>query len=307
MGDFRDDPVEQWQYQPELPPTKTDEPVNKTDQASNEATHAPRRRERKHSEAKRPTKKSKRRPLIPRPKSRLGRWGAELAFVAVAALALSFILKTFFIQSFFIPSESMEDTLAVDDRVVVSKLAPGPLRVHRGDIVVFRDPGDWLQAAPTYPERSGVAKWMHSAVQAVGLAPATDQLYLVKRVIGVAGDKVECVIEQSDKLGGTIHVNGAALDETYLKEGSSPCTEQMSVVIPDNSVWLMGDNRQHSADSRFHRLGETNGSVDLGDVVGVAKIRMWPLSRFSILSNPGDVFRDVPNPADVEQPPTEGG
>jgi signal peptidase I len=230
-------------------------------------------------------------------------WGLakEVAFIALAAVVLSFVLKTFLVQSFFIPSVSMQDTFLIDDRVMVSKLAPGPLGVHRGDIVVFADPGGWYSGAPL-PELTGAGAWVHGALQALGLAPSTAEDFLIKRVIGTGGDQVECVLgtedQNSDQLpDGVVHVNGVPLDETrYIKPGSIPCTEEFDVTVPDGHLWLMGDNRQQSSDSRAHMAGEGRGFVDLDMVVGVAKIRTWPLSRLALLRNPGAVFADVPEP-----------
>lgn len=234
----------------------------------------------------------------------IGRCAKEVAFVALAAIVLSFILKTFLIQSFFIPSESMEDTLLVDDRVMVSKLAPGPFTVHRGDIVVFSDPGGWLGSKQDLPESTGAAAWLHGALQAIGLAPMTDEEFLIKRVVGTGGDTVECRMGLADNNGnglpdGVMVVNGVQLDETYVKPGEAPCETEFKVVVPDGALWVQGDNRSHSGDSRMH-----DQAVDLDLVVGVAKIRTWPLNRIAILTNPGDVFRNVPDPGSV---PQEGG
>jgi signal peptidase I len=228
----------------------------------------------------------------------------------LAAIVLSFVLKTFLVQSFFIPSPSMEDTLLIDDRVMVSKLAPGPLPVNRGDVVVFTDPG-WLHA-PTLPSRTGVAAWIDGALQAIGLAPSTADDFLIKRVIGTAGDKVECVIGGEDVnanglMDGTIHVNGTPIDETvYLKPGEVACEADLDVTVPAESLWMMGDNRSQSGDSRAHMDGEGGGSIKISNVVGVAKIRTWPLNRLAILRNPGAVFADVPDPV-ADAPDTEGG
>ena len=107
------------------------------------------------------------------------------------ALTLSFIVKSFLVQAFFIPSESMQDTLLVGDRVVVSKLTPGPFDLERGDIVVFEDPGDWLSPTPE-ASRGPVLDGVRDALMFVGLLPDTSEGHLIKRVIGLPGDRVQC-------------------------------------------------------------------------------------------------------------------
>ncbi|MCL2787530.1 MAG: signal peptidase I [Micrococcales bacterium] len=248
-------------------------------------------------------RKKQRRPLFPPAKTRWGRMGREVGFVVVAAIVLSFLLKTFLLQTFFIPSESMETTLLIDDRIIVSKLAPGPLKVHRGDIVVFRDPGGWLPRSVT-EENANSGSAFHRALQAVGLAPASDESYLVKRVIGTGGDTVECEIKLDPAIPegapiptGVMKVNGVEIEETYLDEDTIPCTEALEFTVPADALWVMGDNRQHSGDSRAHENDPNlHGAIGLKDVVGVAKLRMWPLSRWGVLSNPGKVFASVPEP-----------
>jgi len=206
------------------------------------------------------------------------------------------------VQSFFIPSISMQDTLLINDRVMVSKLAPGPFDVHRGDVVVFKDPPEgWLAGAPELPAESGIGAWFHGALQAIGLAPNSSEEFLIKRTIGVGGDTVECIIGEEDLNGngvmdGKISVNGAVLEETYVKDGEPACEAPLDVVVPDGALWVMGDNRGHSGDSRVHDTGSLHGAIDLKLVVGVAKIRTWPLNRFALMRNPGAVFADVPDP-----------
>jgi signal peptidase I len=232
---------------------------------------------------------------------RVARTIRDLLIVVVAALALSFLLKQVLVQTFSIPSGSMAQTLEEGDRVLVSKLAPGPLAVHRGDIVVFKDPGEWLSPPPA-ANRSIVGEVWHAFLQGVGLAPPDDDQFLIKRVIGMGGDTVECQVAGAGQ-AGALSVNGEVLSEPYLAEGAMPCTEQLSVTVPDGAVWVMGDNRQGSMDSRYHRGGESDGAVDMDLVVGVAKVRLAPftkLSRLALLRNPGATFVDVPHPGLAE-------
>jgi signal peptidase I len=215
----------------------------------------------------------------------------ELAFTALVVVVVSFVLKTFVVQSFYIPSESMEDTLLVNDRVMVSKLAPGLFDVHRGDIVVFHDPQGWSNDTLDLPGDSGVWAWLHGAAQSLGLAPESADDFIIKRVIGLPGDQVAC-----DGYGVPVAVNGQPLEEPYLKAGVEPSDVAFSVEVPTDALWVMGDNRANSWDSRYHQEQALGGAIPSEKVVGVAKLRLWPLSRLGVLRNPGDVFRDVPAP-----------
>lgn len=218
---------------------------------------------------------------------RLAAWLKETVIIVVSALVLSMIIKTFLVQSFYIPSGSMEDTLMVGDRVLVSKLAPGPLDLHRGDIVVFKDPGGWLP--PSADEQSGVSRVVTDALTYVGLLPQDSGEHLIKRLIGLPGDRVECCDDQ-----GRMSVNGVPLDEPYLAPGAEPSEMEFSVVVPDGHLWVMGDNRQNSQDSRYKQGDPGGGSVPLKNVVGVAFVILWPVDHWTLLRNPGDTFAEVP-------------
>jgi signal peptidase I len=213
----------------------------------------------------------------------------DAAFVVVAAVILSFLLKTFLIQSFYIPSASMVPTFERLDRVLVTKLAPGILEVHRGDIVVFENPGGWITSEAPPEHSGGIAGGLRSLAEAVGLAPADSKDFLIKRVIGVGGDEVAC-----EGAGSPVTVNGVPLDETYVAPGSAPSLTAFSVLVPPDAIWLMGDNRAQSADSRSHMDQSLGGAVALEDVVGIAQVRTWPLDRVALLRNPGQVFAAVP-------------
>jgi signal peptidase I len=214
-------------------------------------------------------------------------WLRETAIIVVSALVLSVLIKTFLVQSFFIPTSSMESTLEVDDRVLVSKLTPGPFDLHRGDIVVFRDPGGWLE--PSEPGPGGWRGVVQDAMTFVGLLPQDAGEHLIKRVIGLPGDTVECC----DDLG-RVSVNGVPLDEPYVADQVRPSELEFSVVVPPDSLWVMGDNRQNSRDSRYHQGDPGGGAIPMANVVGVAFLTMWPLDRATVLRNPGETFADVP-------------
>ncbi|WP_286218035.1 signal peptidase I [Paraoerskovia sediminicola] len=210
----------------------------------------------------------------------------EVAIVLVSALLLSWLIKTFVVQAFYIPSESMEDTLIVDDRVMVSRSVPDLFDVNRGDIVVFKDPGGWL--GPGYaPEKGPVA----DVLTWIGLLPQDSGEHLIKRVIGTPGDHVTCCDDS-----GRVEVNGVGIDETYIRPGSEPSEIEFDATVPDGMLFVMGDNRQHSADSRYNTGNPGGGFVPMDNVVGSAFVLVWPFDRFTLLRNPGDVFADVPAP-----------
>ncbi|PFG38499.1 signal peptidase I [Georgenia soli] len=220
-----------------------------------------------------------------------GGWFRETLTVMVSALILSVLIKTFLAQAFYIPSGSMENTLELGDRVMVNKLAPGPFELDRGDIVVFVDPGDWLGELP--PDTRPA--WQRTATQVltwIGLLPQDAGHHLIKRIIGTGGDTVECCDAQ-----GRLMVNGEPIDEPYLKPGTEPSEMEFSVTVPEDHVWLMGDNRSNSADSRAHLGDPGGGSVPVKNIVGRAFVVLWPADRITLLDNPEKTFAHVPEPS----------
>ena len=169
----------------------------------------------------------------------------DLLTILGSALVLSLLLKTFLIRSFFIPSGSMLETLQINDRIVVNELVPNVVPIERGDVVVFRDPGGWLGPVQTkqLPLTTQVADWFLSSF---GVTAPDSDVHLVKRVIGIAGDHVVCCDAKK-----RITVNGVPLDEPYIKKGEVPSTVDFDVIVPADSIWVMGDNRGNSEDSRF--------------------------------------------------------
>ena len=223
-------------------------------------------------------------PRAPGAGRHLGAAVREMVVVAAMALALSFIVKTWLMQAFYIPSDSMEDTLVRHDRVVVSKLTPGPMDLKRGDVVVFADPGNWLQEPPP-SDRGAFLNTVRDGLIFIGLLPDTSEGHLIKRVIGVPGDRVVCC-DKKDR----ITVNGSPLKEPYIKPGQKPSDTTFDVTVPAGRVWVMGDNRGNSADSRFH----DPGAVPIDLIVGRAVAIVWPLDRISMLSDYPDTFAAVP-------------
>ncbi|MFJ9432756.1 signal peptidase I [Streptomyces sp. NPDC101490] len=212
------------------------------------------------------------------PKKQRSFW-KELPLLVGIALVLALLIKTFLVQAFSIPSESMMNTLQKGDRVLVDKLTPWfGSEPERGEVVVFHDPGGWLEGQ-TAPEPNVVQKFLSF----IGLMPSAEEKDLIKRVIAVGGDTVSC------KEGGKVVLNGVALDETsYLYPGSLPCQDSFGPIkVPEGRIWVMGDNRQNSLDSRFHQQLPGGGTVSSDEVVGRAVVIAWPVTRWATLPVPG--------------------
>ncbi|MEU3826324.1 signal peptidase I [Streptomyces sp. NPDC029080] len=218
-----------------------------------------------------------------RPKKPRSFW-KELPILIGIALVLALLIKTFLVQAFSIPSDSMQNTLQEGDRVLVDKLTPWfGSEPERGEVVVFHDPDNWLAGEPT-PNPNPVQK----VLSWIGLMPSAEEKDLIKRVIGVGGDTVEC------KNSGPLKVNGKALDEPYVYPGNTPCSVddqggQFTVKVPKGYIWVMGDHRQNSRDSRYNQSDKHHGMVPVKDVVGRAIVKAWPINRWGTLPIP-DTF-----------------
>ena len=213
----------------------------------------------------------------------------EVGLVLVVALGLSLLIKTLLVQAFFIPSPSMQNTLIKGDRVLVSKLTPGPFDLKRGDVVVFKDPGGWLPPAVDQPEDK-IQSTVRSGLRFVGLLPADSDEYLIKRTIGLPGDKVACC-----DASGKLTVNGTSIDEPYIFPGDDPSDKKFSITVTPGHLWVMGDHRSDSEDSRYQPT-LADGMVPMKNVVGKAFIKVWPLDRFALMRNPSSTFAKVPAP-----------
>jgi len=183
------------------------------------------------------------------------------------------LVRLFLFGFYVIPSGSMMDTIEPGDRVITSKLTPKVFKLQRGDVVVFKDPDHWLQQ-----ENSG----------------KLGGDFLIKRLIGLPGDTVAC-----EGPGKPITINGTAIDESsYIRRGVDPSAFPFSVKVTAGHVFVMGDNRSNSADSRYHQDDSSHGLVPVSDVVGVGLVKYWPLNHISTLDSHHDVFKDVPEGTD---------
>ena len=225
------------------------------------------------------------------PARRSGTPWYELPILVVIALLLALILKTFFVQAFYIPSASMENTLQGGnpdcsncgtsaghpyDRVLVNKLVYRFRSPRRGEIVVFKGPPRWPNETNYSPPSNPISSFLHRVTSAIGLAPSGGSDF-IKRVIGVGGDTISC---HNDIL----RVNGHVLSEPYLYPGSHQCSgdgfEGRTVHVPQGDIWVMGDHRDESSDSRI------NGPVPVSDVIGRAFVVIWPISDWKSLPIP---------------------
>ncbi|MFC7402642.1 signal peptidase I [Citricoccus sp. GCM10030269] len=210
----------------------------------------------------------------------------EIVLIVLITILASFLVKTFLFRAYYIPSGSMEQTLQINDRIFVNLLVPGPFELDRGDVVVFEDSKGWL-GRPAPAANNAVQE----ALEFIGLMPDSSEQHLVKRVIGMPGDRVECCSDD-----GQLIVNGTAVQEPYLHPGSAPSEMPFDVTVPEGHIWVMGDHRDASADSRMHQDGPGNGFISLDDVTGRAEIIAWPVAHWGDAGSNRDAFDEVPDP-----------
>jgi signal peptidase I len=173
----------------------------------------------------------------------------------------------------------MQNTLQIQDRVAVNKIPFVSKSIHRGDVVVFRDPANWLPAAAPTTGNSVVLKAKEVLIF-TGVLPNPAKQFLVKRVIGVAGDHVVCC----DADGG-LTINGKKTSEPYIFAGNKPSEMNFNVTVPKGKIWVMGDHRGASADSRYHQDDVNNGMVPVSKVTGRVYAIIWPFKNFGIVSS----------------------
>jgi signal peptidase I len=229
-----------------------------------------------------------------RPRRKRSFW-REFPILVVVALLLAVVIKTYAIQAFFIPSGSMENTLEINDRVLVNKLVYDVRSIHRGDIVVFNGDGSW-DPGPAPVDTNFVVKFADGFASMFGFGHPGD--ILIKRVIGLPGDHVACCDAQD-----RVTVNGVPLNEkSYLYPGDVPSESRFSITVQPGRLWVMGDHRLISDDSRNH-LGEPGGgTIPENAVIGRAFVIIWPPSRWRILPIPATFQQTKLNAAAAASP-----
>jgi signal peptidase I len=223
-----------------------------------------------------------------KPKKKPGSFWKELPVLIGVALVLALLIKMFAVQAFYIPSGSMENTLQVGDRVLVNKIVYHTRDIKHGDVVVFNGVDSWDQnpevnvSKPSNP----VSKFFHWIGSAFGVVPGEKDY--IKRVIGVPGDRVKCCDAQ-----GRVTVNGVPLDEkSYLYkdpvtgEQNKPSEDPFDVTVGKGQLWVMGDHRKLSYDSRNHRGDPGGGTIPTNRVIGRAFVIVWPFDHAGTLPIP---------------------
>jgi signal peptidase I len=224
-----------------------------------------------------------------------GKSWRQLMLVVVTAIVLMLLIKAFIVQVYRIPSGSMEDTLRTGDRVLVNKLVYHFRGIGRGDVVVFSGQGSWgttTGAPDPAPPGNPLVRAAYDVLADVGMY--STQTFYIKRVIGLPGDHVVCCVN------GKVTVNGVALDETsYLFPGARPSLQSFDVTVPSGRLWVMGDNRAISDDSRGHKSAGSpaRGTVPENEVAGRAFLIIWPPSQLG----------DLPIPATFQQAALHAG
>lgn len=215
----------------------------------------------------------------------------DLVLVILGAVLISALLKAFVVSAYFIPSASMENTLMIGDQVVVSQLTPSLFPLARGNVVVFRDSANWLRRSPAVaPGPPTPASILTTIGSLIGVIPTGGDDHLIKRIIGMPGDHIVCCTA-----AGMTTIDGHTLIEPYVRaptpaERAANPAPEFDVVVPPGALWVMGDNRFDSADSRYHQNDSGRGFVPITDVVGRAMIVSWPVPRWSFLYTFPNVF-----------------
>ncbi|WP_067461563.1 signal peptidase I [Actinomadura macra] len=220
-------------------------------------------------------------------KKKPGSFWKELPVLIVVAVVLALVIKAFAVQAFYIPSGSMENTLQVGDRVLVNKIVYHTRDIARGDVVVFNGLDSWDPETQVKEPGNPISKALHAVGSAFGVAP--NEKDYIKRVIGIPGDHVKCCDAQ-----GRVTVNGVPLDEkSYLytdpitHEQNKPSNDPFDVTVKPGQLWVMGDHRELSYDSRSHRGDPGGGTIPTDRVIGRAFVIVWPLNRLDTLPIPG--------------------
>jgi signal peptidase I len=219
-----------------------------------------------------------------RPKRKPLTFWQELPLLVALAVILAVLIKTFAFQAFVIPSESMESTIMTSDRVMTNKLVYDFRDPHRGEVIVFERTGNWPELTDTAVPTGAIARAVQSAGKFIGFVPSgTD---FIKRVVGLPGDTIACCDPQNHML-----VNGKPIDESYIQGSSAAMGWKAQITVPPGELFVMGDNREHSSDSRVF------GTIPIDKVVGRAVFVMWPRAHWKGLPVPAAVADFAAAPA----------
>lgn len=214
----------------------------------------------------------------------------DIAIILLLSILLSTLIKAFVVRSFYIPSGSMMNTLQIDDHILVNELKPRFGSIHRGEIIVFKDPDRWLPPNTSTPPKNPIQNF----VNMISFWSSSNDQHLVKRVIGIPGDHVVCC-----SATGKLIINGVEIDEPYIKDAdatfSSTTTIPFDITVPADSFWVMGDNRNNSADSRYHQNDKHKGFIPLDHVLGNAFVLTWPFQNVTFLGSYPEVFSSIPD------------
>lgn len=220
----------------------------------------------------------------------VGHFLRDLLVIVALAIVISVVVKTFLLRPFYIPSASMHPTLLEGDRVLVNLLVPRPIAIERGDVIVFQDPGGWLPVSPS-PQKPFARELLDGALETIGLKPEDAGNHLIKRVIGLPGDRIVCCNDY-----GQLEINDVVISEpfTLVPQHRPASGIEFDVTVPRDAVWVMGDNRYNSEDSRYHQDLPTGGFVPYENIVGRAFLINWPLDRLQFLGSWPESFATVP-------------
>ena len=227
-----------------------------------------------------------------------GSFFKELPFLIAIAFVLALLIKAFLVQAFYLPSGSMQQTLEIRDRVLVNKLVYDFRDIHRGEIVVFNGLDSFTPETTLAPPSNGVERVLRAVSSAVGVG-APGEKDFIKRVIAVPGDRVACCTDGKVTVTPAGSDTPVVLDEDYLFEdnaevfcanglGEASCPAgSEGILVPEGRLWVMGDHRSSSSDSRAHIGDENSGTVPQDKVIGRAFVIVWPINRATVLSVPG--------------------
>lgn len=221
------------------------------------------------------------------------RFLGKLVAYAVIILSATFILETFLVRTYFIPSESMAATLQTTDQILAEQITPKMNNIQHGDIIIFEDPDGWLPESYKSLQQPNFIDYIFNPVHdLMGIQRQNEESNLIKRVIGLPGDTVECCSPT-----GHVIVNGVEITEPYIiipEEEENASGVDFKVKVPEGYLWVMGDNRYNSSDSRYHQEDKHGGFIPISNVKGKAVMITYPFNRINILGSYPQVFAGVP-------------